>query len=218
MISPCRRHMLRQSAIKASQQAAGQMSQATGYELMLQKLNADKQMLHKLQSFQAKAELKRKLLPEYAPWVSGVLAEGNGAQDAILMTVMIWRIDAGDIAGALSIARYAFKYMLAMPFGTRTAGCAFTEEVIDLAARARAAGEAVSIDLMLEVLELTEAEDMPDKVRAQLHKIIGYLYRDGGKDTLALERLKNALILDEKSGVKKDIERLGSAIKKASVS
>lgn len=57
---------------------------------------------------------------------------------------------------------------------------------------------------------------MPDKVRAQLHKIIGYLYRDSGKDALALERLKNALILDNKSGVKKDIERLESAIRKAS--
>lgn len=89
MISPCRRHMLRQSAIIAAQQAAGQLTHATGYELQLQKLNADKQALHKLQSFQAKAELKRKLLPEYAPWVSGVLAEGNGAQDSILMTVMI---------------------------------------------------------------------------------------------------------------------------------
>lgn len=216
MISPCRRHMLRQSAIIAAQQAAGQLTHATCYELQMQKLNADKQALHKLQSFQAKAELKRKLLPEYAPWVSGVLAEGNGAQDAILMTVMIWRIDAGDIAGALNIARYAFKHRLAMPFGTRTAGCAFTEEVIDQATRARTAGEPVSIDLMLEVLALTDSEDMPDKVRAQLHKIIGYLYRDGGKDTLALERLKSALILDGKSGVKKDIERLESAIKKAS--
>jgi hypothetical protein len=180
--------MLRQSAINAAQQASGLLRHATGYELQMQRLNADKQEL----------------------------AEGNGAQDAILMTVMIWRIDAGDIAGALNIARYAFKHRLAMPFGTRTAGCAFTEEVIDQATRARDAGEPVSIELMLEVLELTDAEDMPDKVRAQLHKIIGYLYRDGGKDALALERLKNALILDNKSGVKKDIERLGSAIRKAS--
>ncbi|KQN56550.1 hypothetical protein ASE99_11100 [Serratia sp. Leaf51] len=216
MISPCRRHMLRQSAINAAQHASGMLRHATGYELQMQRLNADKQELSKHQSFQAKAEVKRRLLPEYAPWVSGVLAEGNGAQDAILMTVMIWRIDAGDFAGALNIARYAFKHRLAMPFGNRTAGCAFTEEVIDQATRARDAGEPVSIKLMLEVLELTDAEDMPDKVRAQLHKIIGYLYRDGGKEALALERLKNALILDNKSGVKKDIERLESAIRKAS--
>jgi hypothetical protein len=208
--------MLRQSAINAAQQASGLLRHATGYELQMQRLNADKQELSKHQSFQAKAEVKRRLLPEYAPWVSGVLAEGNGAQDAILMTVMIWRIDAGDIAGALNIARYAFKHKLAMPFGNRTAGCAFIEEVIDQATRARDAGETVSIALMLEVLELTDAEDMPDKVRAQLHKIIGYLYRDGGKEALALERLKNALILDNKSGVKKDIERLESAIRKAS--
>ncbi|MDY8569877.1 phage terminase small subunit, partial [Escherichia coli] len=38
--------------------------------------------------------------------------------DDILMTVMLWRLDTGDIAGALEIARYALKYGLTMP-GTR---------------------------------------------------------------------------------------------------
>ncbi|EGC11585.1 phage small terminase subunit GpM, partial [Escherichia coli E1167] len=33
----------------------------------------------------------------------------------ILMTVMLWRLDTGDIAGALEIARYALKYGLTMP-------------------------------------------------------------------------------------------------------
>ncbi len=41
---------------------------------------------------------------------SPVLADGRGAQDDIVMTVMLWRLDAGDIAGALEIAPYALKY------------------------------------------------------------------------------------------------------------
>ncbi len=33
--------------------------------------------------------------------MNGVLEQGKGAQDDILMTVMLWRLDTGDIAGAL---------------------------------------------------------------------------------------------------------------------
>lgn len=47
--------------------------------------------------------------------MNGVLEQGKGAQDDILMTVMLWRLDTGDIAGALEIARYALKYGLTMP-------------------------------------------------------------------------------------------------------
>nr|WP_239831335.1 phage terminase small subunit [Yersinia enterocolitica] len=79
---------------------------------MLLKLNEDKRKLKQVRSQERKAELKRQLLPDYLPWVSGVLSEGKGAQDAIVMTIMIWRLDAGDIPGALDIARYALRYQL----------------------------------------------------------------------------------------------------------
>ncbi|EKN3592763.1 phage terminase small subunit, partial [Yersinia enterocolitica] len=97
MTSPARRHFLRQSAIAASQLRDNPLRHATGYELMLLKLNEDKRKLKQVRSQERKAELKRQLLPDYLPWVSGVLSEGKGAQDAIVMTIMIWRLDAGDI-------------------------------------------------------------------------------------------------------------------------
>ncbi|STH42997.1 small terminase subunit [Escherichia coli] len=43
------------------------------------------------------------LLPKYAAWAEGVLAAGGAQQDDVLMYVMLWRIDAGDYAGALEI-------------------------------------------------------------------------------------------------------------------
>ena len=218
MTSPARRHLLRQSAIEAAQQDTSLLRHATGYELLLQKLNADQKALKKAYSAEKKAELKRKMLPEYAPWVAGVLAEGKGAQDAILMTIMIWRIDAGDYAGALEIARYALHYKLAMPFGKRPAGYALAEEIADMSTRAHAAGEPVSLDVLMTTMELTDIQDMPDQVRAKLHKITGYLYRDAEKLPLALQHLKRAFQLNSNCGVKKDIERLESAIKKAASS
>lgn len=217
MISPARSHFLRQSAIEAAQQDNGLLRHATGYELQLRKLNEDKARLKQIKSKETKAELKADMLPAYAPWVDGVLAEGKGAQDAILMTVMVWRLDAGDLSGALDIAEYALKHKLATPDDfTRPTGYLLVEEIAVLALRDIAAGETVEIEPLLRTLELTDGEDMPDLVRAKLHKVIGTVYRSLGRAGLALQHMKRALQLDENSGVKKSIEQLEREIKKAS--
>jgi hypothetical protein len=157
------------------------------------------------------------MLPAYAPWVDGVLTEGKGAQDAILMTVMVWRLDAGDITGALDIAQYALKHKLATPDDfTRPTGYLLAEEIAVIALRDVAAGEAVNIEPLLRTLELTDGEDMPDLVRAKLHKVVGTVYRSLGRAGLALQHMQRAYQLDINSGVKKAIEQLEREIKKAS--
>lgn len=218
MLSPAQRHMMRVSAAEASKRENDPLRQATGYEQMLFRLAADKRTLKQVRSMERKAEMKSGLLPTYAPWVAGVLANGRGAQDAVLMTVMVWKLDAGDVPGALEIARYALQHKLVMPEGyTRPTPYLLAEEVADTATRAHTAGQAVSIDLLIDTLTLTDAEDMPDQVRAKLHKIIGLILR-GGKPEQALFHLKRAFQLDSRSGVKKDIERLETALRKAAAS
>ncbi|HGE6659333.1 TPA: terminase endonuclease subunit [Serratia marcescens] len=216
MTSPARRHLMRQSAVEAAQRENDPLRYANGYERMMLKLNEDKRKLKQVRSQERKAELKRQLLPDYAPWVAGVLAEGRGAQDAILMTVMIWRLDAGDIPGALDIARYALRYQLAPPGNfARSMPYLIAEDVAESATRAFEAGEPVNIDHLMQTMELTDAEDMPDQVRAKLHKITGYVLRAAGRAELALNHLKRALQLHNGCGVKKDIERLERAIRTA---
>lgn len=216
MTSPARRHLMRQSAVEAAQQKNDPLRHANGYELMMLKLYEDKRKLKQIRSQERKAELKRQLLPDYAPWVAGVLAEGNGAQDAILMTVMIWRLDAGDIPSALDIARYALRHKLAPPGNfARSTPYLIAEDVAESATRAHEAGEPVNIDHLMQTMELTDAEDMPDQVRAKLHKITGYVLRETGRAELALNHLKRALQLHNGCGVKKDIERLERAIRTA---
>lgn len=216
MTSPAQRHVMRQQAVEASQQAEGPLRHANGYERMLMKLNEDKRRLKKVRSVESKAQMKRDMLPGYLPWVAGVLSQGKGAQDAILMTVMIWRLDAGDIPGALEIARYALQYGLVPPDTYRRNSTAYllAEEVADAATRTWTAKEPVNIGPLLATLELTKSEDMPDQVRAKLHKITGYVLRDVGRGLEAMEHLKRALQLHQGSGVKKDIERLGTELKK----
>ncbi|KHL97696.1 terminase, partial [Enterobacter hormaechei subsp. xiangfangensis] len=101
MTSPAARHMMRVSASETARRAAVPLRNATAYEQMLVKLAADNRTLKQIRSNERKADKKRELLPFYLPWVAGVLANGKGAQDDIVMTVMLWRLDADDIAGAL---------------------------------------------------------------------------------------------------------------------
>src|SRR5690606_4249301 len=96
----------RAAAEAAQAEPALTMAGATAYEMQLAQLQQDRLRLKQVQSGEAKAELKRQLLPDYAPYVDGVLAAGRGAQDEVLTTIMVWRIDAGDYTGALAIARY----------------------------------------------------------------------------------------------------------------
>ncbi|HDC4761530.1 TPA: terminase endonuclease subunit [Enterobacter cloacae] len=208
MTSPAERHMMRVSASETARRAAAPLRNATAYEQMLVKLAADNRTLKQIRSNERKADKKRELLPFYLPWVAGVLANGKGGQDDIIMTVMLWRLDADDIAGALEIARYAMTYGLTMPTGRRPTPYLLAEEVALAAQRLRGAKQPVELANLLDILALTERADMPDIVRAKLHKITGYVLRDAEQLPEALAHLQRAIQLESSIGVRKDIEQL----------
>lgn len=216
MSSPAKAHYLRVTAAKASASAehgSQPLENASAYELMLLKLAEDRRRLKEIQSMEAKAELKRKLLPDYAPWVEGAISAGKGAQDDVLMTVMLWRIDAGDYSGALDIAEYALPYKLVMPDRyMRTTATTLAEEIADAAKRARDGKQPFDLAILQRCQALTEAEDMHDQVRAKLHKELGLLQEEVDP-TAALANLSRAKVLHDKVGVVKDIERIEKAIK-----
>jgi hypothetical protein len=224
MVSPAKAHFLRASAaalgVATAAAAPVPASSASQYELMLAKLAEDRRRLKDVQSIERKAQVKRQLLPEYAPWIQGVLRADAGGQDDVFVTIMVWCIDIGEIEGALPLARYAIKHRLSMPDQyKRTTACLIAEEAADVAL----SGGKTPASVLNDIAELTSSEDMPDEVRAKLHKAIGYALRDQAGDDPAgfglgllegaREHLKRALNLHGKSGVKKDIERLDTLIK-----
>ncbi|EEL3049208.1 terminase endonuclease subunit, partial [Salmonella enterica] len=212
MTSPAQRHMMRVSASQAAQREQAPLRHATAYEQMLVKLADDRRTLKNIRSNERKAEKKRELLPFYAPWVAGVLADGCGAQDDIVMTVMLWRLDAGDIAGALEIAPYALQYGLTTDH-RRTTPYMLVEEVALAALRLRDAGESVDLSWLQTTIDLTDGADVPDMVRARLHKVTGLTLRDAGMNAEALAQFQRAMQLDRNAGVRKEIERLERALK-----
>lgn len=181
-------------------------SEATQVKLMLRQHMRD---LGKIQSFERKAVYKRKALPLYETWITEVLNHQSGVQDDVLMYLMLWSFDAGMYAQGLDIAAYALKHHLIMPSGqSRTTGCAIAEEMSDRAKEAYTAKKPIPLDILQCTMSLIEHEDMPDKVRGELHKWLGYSLRDNGFPQPALCELLRALELNDRSGVKADINQL----------
>ena len=219
MKSPAKQHFERVTAAlaAASAEPGRSLVGASNYDLMLAKLAADKRRLKAIQSVERKVEVKRDLLPEYATYVAGVLEGGRGAQDDVLMTIMVWRIDAGDFAGALDIAQYALRHSLTLPDQyERSTAAALAEEFAEAALKAVKNGESFDTDRLISVAALTENSDMHDQIRAKLHKAVGLTCIPDSPDRtateFALQNLRRALQLDARIGVKQSITRLEAAL------
>lgn len=209
----------------------------TEYQRMQVQLLHDRQRLKQIQSRTAKIELKRELLPAYDAWIEGVLeaskAQGvTGVQDEVLITVMIWRIDVGDYAAAMPLIAYALRWGLVLPgHFKRTLATFAVEEIADAALQLLAptaekpAEDQVKalIEVLAEIEDLTADSDMPDEVRASLHKAIGMAILAGGeeeaqdrrlREAQTLKRYQRALELDPRAGLKTDVTRLMRSLNK----
>lgn len=213
MTSSIRQHFERVTAAQAAADAGDAPMRGDAFDLMQAQLFEDYRRLKSIQSVERKIEVKREILPNYAEYVAGVLDTGRGAQDEVLMRVMLWRIDVGDIDGALAIARYALPHGLKPgdQFERSTAAI-LVEETADQAL-ALAEDDAHPLDALIEVDQLTQGADMHDQIRAKLHKALGNGHRARGEPAAALEHFQRALELNDRIGVKKDIERLERALK-----
>lgn len=221
-----RRHFQRvTAALTAANAPAGEEISTTAYEQQLAQLYEHKRSLKQIQSIERKIDFKREILPLYAPWIEGSLSAGVGGQDAVLMTVMVWRIDTCDFAGALEIAAYALQHDLVMPDQyQRTPATLIAEEIAGQALQALGTGGTFDADVLDTTEQLTRDHDMPDEVRAKVHKALGLsllatMQGENATPTAiaaaprSLEHLRRALQLHDRIGVKKEIERLERFIK-----
>jgi hypothetical protein len=207
MISPAKRHIMR---VKAAEEAAKTAEtqvrpDASQYELMLAKLYEDKRRLKGVESMKTRAEIKRELLPEYEPYITGVLQSDSGAQDDVLTTIMLWCIDAGDYSQALELATYAMRHNLSMSDAfSRSLPCLLAEQFAEAVLKNE---ESVPAGVLIHVGDLTLAQDMPDQVKAKLHKAIGTVLEEADP-AQALIHLNAAYDYDDRSGVKTKIKQL----------
>lgn len=231
MTSPARRHFLQATAAASAAVAKADEPQTSdAYQLMKAALIEDRRRLHDIQSIERKIEAKRTMLPVYQPYIDGVLQAGNGAQDDVLMTLMVWHLDTGDIASALPIAEYALKHNLNPGEQyQRSTAAILAEESSDTLLRAGlkpiweggdiknppSDAHSAQLEYMQAIEQLTHKHDMHDQVRAKLHKTIGYLHALKRDYTNSITALNRAVELDANCGVKKDIERIHPKVNNA---
>ena len=90
------RVMAEQQAAQAAASNPHGETQGTAYALQLAQWYEFKKRLRDVQSMEGKARMKATMLPELAPYLDGVLAADAGTQDEVLMTALVWSIDAGE--------------------------------------------------------------------------------------------------------------------------
>lgn len=220
-MSICGSHFDRVRAAREAKTTAtatpGATAPGTIADKMLKLIAMHRAALKTIKSRLAKIAAKATFLPEYAAYVDGVVAAGNGGQDDVLVTVMLWRLDTGDFAGALALAGYALRHDLAMPdFIARDLPTTVVEEIADaaLAELDRSEADTVDPEPLREALDLTADRDMPDEVRAKAHKALGLILTGTAPDE-ALEHFTSALTLDAGCGVKTKLAALRKAQGKA---
>ena len=222
MLTPAQKHFQRVMAERHGKTDEQSDTARTAHEQIMHRLRMDQSALKRVQSDQAKAAMKRQLLPHYEGWIEGTLDGDSGRQDEVIVTLMVWAIDAGDYALAARIGRYVVTHGLLMPDRfNRTAATVLVDEICDPILVQVKADDTTDVTPYLavldEVAEFTAGSDMPDVVRAKLCKARAFALRNGTTEeqTTALALLRQALTLDAGAGVKKEIERLARMVKKA---
>lgn len=212
-MTPARRH--REKALAALQGAANpqfDQARANAYELQLMQLTEHRRTL---KSIERKIDAKRTMLPVYKPWIDGLLAADRGGQDDVLVTVMLWTLDTGDLEGALPMASYVIRHGLSTPDRyERTAATMIAEEVADTAIKLQEADSGPALQLLKSYMAMLADCDIFDQVRAKLHKAVGRTCYAGDLKQQAAEHYRRAIELHDKVGIKKELEVLERELKK----
>jgi tetratricopeptide (TPR) repeat protein len=188
------------------------------------------QTLKATKSQETKIAIKREFAPLYANWIKGVLEADAAPQREqaaeLIATMMIWAIDCGEYHDALPLVEFVLKHKVPMPARfDRDVATFVTDQVSEAAIaayeKAEPGVEAFPLEILGRVEDLVADADMHDQVKAKLQKAIGRaLASDAGEESRirqeeTLKRYQRAIELNPSVGVKKDIERLQSALKKS---
>ena len=228
-----RKHYQQHQAKSAAESAAefGTMQNTNAYEQQLMQLNSDKNRLKNIQSKQNKVELKRQLLPNYKPYLQGILEVKPGVQDAVVTEMLVWSIDVGEYDFALDLAEYVLEHGLKLPDRfERSEACFITEDIADEFLKVLKTDVSIDITVLERLESLIRDEsldkskrDMPDEVKAKLYLALGKAEMrlitgeqlvDLVHATRARDFLEQACKLDDKCGGRTDLNKMTKFVTK----
>lgn len=83
MLTPAQKHFQRVMAERHGKTDEQSDTARTAHEQIMHRLRMDQSALRRVQSDQAKAAMKRQLLPHYEGWIEGTLDGDSGRQDEV---------------------------------------------------------------------------------------------------------------------------------------
>lgn len=218
-----RTHFLKHQAQAAAEQAAeyGGMQNLNAYEQQLLQLNSDRQHLKNMQSDKLRTEYKAQQLPQYLPYVRGILQARPNVPDEVVTEVMVWAVDTGNFNVALDVAEYVLPANLPMPdrFGRNVASF-ITEDTADriLSQLSNLSMDDLNVVYLPVLVRLenlisrqdlpNDVKDMPDQVKAKLYLVLGRAYAQLGQYELAKTNLETALSFNEHCGGKTNLKQV----------
>ena len=150
------------------------------YNLLMARLQQDTQNLKSIESKISKAETKGVLIQNYMPWVDGAIQNDKPYFDEIVMTMLVWSIDAAAVTEntsatvlyekALDIFKYALKHEFPLPDKYGRPLVSFVAEEI---ANAALKNDKFDVHILESLYETTLSKDMIDEVRSKLCKAYG---------------------------------------------
>lgn len=178
------------------------------------RLTAHLAQLKDIRSVEQKIALKSEWLPQYMGFIEASLSQSPAPQNNVLMYMLVWAIDAQNLALSYLIAQHGILNKMVMPEGfTRSIAEVVADEVGEICIKnpdlAIEHGE-----LLKQFAELIQGEDLADQAHAKLYKAIGMALEDS-QPSDALMAYKNALRLNTGIGVKTSISRLEKLLNKA---
>lgn len=222
MLTPAQEHFQRVMAQRRGESDTASCATRTAHEEILHRLRLAQSRLKGIQSRAAKAEVKKTLLPEFSGWIEGTLESDSGRQDEVIVTLMVWAVDCGDLALALRLGAYVVRHRLTPPdnFG-RDAATLLTEEIcnpiLTLASTEPNADLSGFIAPLDALWDIVRQQDMPDEVRAKLCKASAFSRRastDPQTQGDALKLLREAMHFPPGAGVKREIATLARRLEK----
>ena len=209
-LTPAQQHVQRVLA----EQSRPTVTESSNGTLLMQ-LIGDRQEIGSVQSFEARAELKREKLPHYAGFIEGVLANQVGLSEddtTLLQELFVWTVDTFELSQVRQLYAWMLEHRVVMPARMNRNLTTFTAEELSEGIKAKlSSGEAVDeagLRTLNELEQLFLTQDMIDVVRAKWYKQLGLLHAAAEYYAEAHRMLTRANQLDDKCGVKTELKRL----------
>lgn len=213
MITPAQRVRMRNLAKLENSGTSNIRENLSAYEMARAQLRNHSIALKGIQSIETKGTKKAEYLPDYEPYIAGVLEADSGQADDVITTLLLWSLDAKNYAMALPLAMYCLKHELILHNNhSRTVATAIADELSDaiLMAEKPENGKATDIISAVDIqkfYQLVIKYDMPDQVKCKLHKACGFVLQYQWPEA-AIAQLEKASQYNERAGVKKLIKKL----------